>query len=56
MDQSLAHLVRSGMVTYEECFSKTKDRHEFQTLLDQVHKHEGQTAPGRISRSAGSSL
>ena len=45
LDQSIAHLVRSGLVTYEEGLSKTKDRHEFQTLLDKEHKDEGQTAP-----------
>ncbi len=34
LDQSIAHLVRSGMVTFEEGLAKAKDRQEFRSLLD----------------------
>lgn len=34
LDQSIAHLVRSGLVTYEEGLAKAKDRQEFRQLLD----------------------
>jgi len=40
LDQSIAHLVRSGMITYEEGLAKTKDRQEFRQLLDKGAKAE----------------
>jgi twitching motility protein PilT len=34
LDQSIAHLVRSGLVHYQEGLDKAKDRQEFRQLLD----------------------
>jgi len=34
LDQSLAHLVRSGVVQYQEGLGKAKDRQEYRQLLD----------------------
>src|SRR5574340_185539 len=34
LDQSISHLVRSGLVTFDEGLAKSKDRQEFRSLLD----------------------